>query len=209
MKWDKMLEKLQMLGKDRFMLLLIAGIMMVVITMPLPKKGEEKSKKAEVNVQSMDNMDLTNENQLGAGRVQGKSVSEIEVYRERLCVQLKNFLQKLEGVGEAEVYITMHSSSEIIVERNSPYSTRSEEEYTDGNTRLVGETENDAEVVLIENEDGSQAPIVVKEIVPVVKGIVVAVQGGDRQDVKKNITEALQALFGIEAHKIKVVKLNT
>ena len=40
-----------------------------------------------------------------------------------------------------------------------------------------------------------------------VEGVSVVAEGGDSALVQKNISEVIQALFGIEAHKIKVVKM--
>ncbi len=42
---------------------------------------------------------------------------------------------------------------------------------------------------------------------PSVKGVVVSAQGGGNAKTAENISEAIQALFGIEAHKIKIVKM--
>ena len=39
------------------------------------------------------------------------------------------------------------------------------------------------------------------------EGVTVLAQGGDSWTVQKNITDVIEALFGIEAHKIKVAKL--
>jgi len=192
MKWEKMIEKLQHMGKDRFILLLLAGVMLVIIAVPTgqkEEKGEQKPTVVEADAEPAE--------------------TDMEMYRARLCRQVEDFLRHIDGVGNTKVYITMHSSAEIIVERDSPYSKRTEEETTTERTRIVGETENDSQVVLIEQEDGSQAPIVVKEIVPTVKGVVVAAQGGGNEVVKKEITSHLMALFGIEEHKIRVVKLST
>ena len=38
------------------------------------------------------------------------------------------------------------------------------------------------------------------------EGVVVIAPGGDNAVVVKNITEAVQALFGIDTHKIRIVK---
>ena len=38
------------------------------------------------------------------------------------------------------------------------------------------------------------------------EGILVIADGGGNAVVAKNLTEAVQALFGIEAHKIKVIE---
>ncbi len=47
-----------------------------------------------------------------------------------------------------------------------------------------------------------------KELSPKVEGVVVIAEGGDKGVVVQNITEAVQALFGVDTHKIKVMKLN-
>lgn len=44
---------------------------------------------------------------------------------------------------------------------------------------------------------------------PEVEGVFVVTQGGDNSSVNLAITEAIQALFGIDVHKIKIVKMNT
>ncbi|MBQ8199458.1 MAG: hypothetical protein IJZ76_08540 [Lachnospiraceae bacterium] len=202
MKTEMLAEKLKTLGKDRFVLLFLAGIMLVIIAVPIDK--ETKAEAGQEDVQQ-----LQAENRDAAGMQSGSDNSATEEYREKLCLKLKEFLQNVDGAGKVEVYITMHSSAEIIVERNSPYSKRTEEEAGDGTTRKVGEMENQSEVVLAQQEDGSQAPIVVKEITPMVEGVVVAAQGGGNEKVKNEIAEVVMALFGIEEHKIKVVKLST
>jgi len=52
-------------------------------------------------------------------------------------------------------------------------------------------------------------PYVSKVIQPVVEGVVVIAQGGDSESVKENIIETIQVLFGIDANKIRVVKMKT
>ena len=45
-----------------------------------------------------------------------------------------------------------------------------------------------------------------KERTPRVEGVVVAAGGGGDAVVVQNITECVQALFGIDTHKIRIVK---
>ena len=232
MKKEELFQKLQKVGKDRFILLFLAGILCVIIAMPMENAKKESGQKnvaaentetaqtggasaftmtgaaagaAEETVSEAEQAGTANQILYAAGG----NDSEMERYRQALCSGLKQFLQKMEGAGEVEVYITLKSSAELVVERSSPYSRKSEEETEDGNTRQMSEMENNSEVVLYENGDGSQTPLIVKQNAPLVSGVVVAAQGGDRAYVKTNITEALEALFGLEEHKIKVVKLGT
>ena len=48
-----------------------------------------------------------------------------------------------------------------------------------------------------------------KVIYPKIEGVVVCAQGGGNATVNKNITEAIQVLFGIDVHKIKVIKMSS
>ena len=57
--------------------------------------------------------------------------------------------------------------------------------------------------VLQDTSDGAHTPYVRKEIRPQVEGVLISAEGGDHAVVRKEITEAVQALFGIETHKIK------
>ena len=41
-----------------------------------------------------------------------------------------------------------------------------------------------------------------------IRGVLVVAQGGGDPVIVQNITEAVMALFGIEAHKIKVMKMS-
>ena len=42
-----------------------------------------------------------------------------------------------------------------------------------------------------------------KKLSPEVEGVIVIADGGDNAVVVQNITGAIQALYGVEAHKIK------
>ena len=47
----------------------------------------------------------------------------------------------------------------------------------------------------------------IKTIFPKIEGVVVLAQGVGTGTISKDILEAVQALFGVEAHKIKVLKM--
>ena len=45
-----------------------------------------------------------------------------------------------------------------------------------------------------------------KELEPEIADVVISAQGGGSAAVKAEISEAMEALFGLPAHKIKVLK---
>ena len=60
----------------------------------------------------------------------------------------------------------------------------------------------------VETGNGEETPYVKQELSPRIEGVLVIADGGDNAIVIENITEAVQALFGVDTHKIKVMKHN-
>lgn len=102
--------------------------------------------------------------------------------------RLKDLLQSMDGVGEVTVMITWKSSEEVVVEKD-----------------MVSECQENT--VYRTESDGTRTPYVIMSRSPEVEGVTVVAEGGGNGYVQKNITEVIEALFGIDAHKIKVVKM--
>ncbi len=168
---------LEQIGIRKGVLLLLAGICLIVLSIPHSSGKKEEEEKAE----SVQTQDLTAQN---------------------LEQRLVQTLSKVEGVGAVRVMITLKSSKEAVVNKDTPYE---EEEERDGDSEKKSVSRQE-ETVLVE-EDGESVPYVVKELEPEIEGVVVIAQGGQNATVQKNITEAVTALFDVPAHKVKVLKM--
>ena len=64
------------------------------------------------------------------------------------------------------------------------------------------------ENTILSQQSGSTgtSPLIQKELYPEISGIVISAQGGDSPTVQAEISQAMEALFGLEPHKIKVLK---
>jgi len=71
---------------------------------------------------------------------------------------------------------------------------------------LSGEDESQ-ETVYEEHSGSERTPYVTSEKNPKVAGVLVIAQGGGSSRIRQEILEAAQALFGIDAHKIKIMKM--
>ena len=112
-------------------------------------------------------------------------------------------------VGNVKVMITLKSSEENVVEKDQQSDGQSvEEEDSQGGKRMTKETSSDKTSIYEQKSDGTQVPYVSKKLSPEVEGVIVIADGGDNAVVVQNITGAIQALYGVEAHKIKVMKRN-
>ena len=130
--------------------------------------------------------------------------SKVAMEEGELERQLKKVLSAMEGVGEVEVMITQESSSELVLqvdEKKTEDILR--EEDGEGGVKDSTQSEYTKETVLIGTADG---PYVIKEINPQVSGVLILVRGAGSAAVKNEICEAVEALFNLPIHKIKVLE---
>ncbi|MGN1166252.1 MAG: stage III sporulation protein AG [Lachnospiraceae bacterium] len=199
---EGLLEKIKnrKIRKDQLMILLLVGVLFLVITIPT---GNEKK----------ENNNTEDQNKSGSGE-SGLTEQEYVSYMER---QLEEILSQMEGAGEVKVMITLKESSEKVIEKDLETSSEkvSEKDSQGGERTTTSETfaettiygENDENATLGSTEGTTgQGPYVSKELTPRVEGVVVVATGGDNAVVIKNITEAVQALFSVDTHKIRIVK---
>lgn len=111
-----------------------------------------------------------------------------ESYERNTERRLERILKEAVGVGNVKVMITYKASSEKVVEKDRE--------------------ENGETTIYDSVSGGGQSPYVSKEISPQIEGVVVIAEGGENAVTVKNITEAVQALFDVDTHKIKVMKRN-
>ena len=94
------------------------------------------------------------------------------------------------------------SSSEKVVEKDQEMTSEVQEGESGGKNTSSSET------AVYANGNGEETPYVKQELSPRIEGVLVIADGGDNAIVIENITEAVQALFGVDTHKIKVMKHN-
>lgn len=197
------------MGKDQFVICILAGILLIVIAVPSPEKKSRKAAEYGLLDSKSDIIEENNgsEDDIGLEIEKINSTEEYERYMEN---KLEQAISVMEGAGKVKVIVTVSASKELVVEKDMPV-TRSNtvENDSEGGSRNVNELNSMEETVYDRKSDGTSSPYVVKTLQPLVEGVVVIAQGGDRPEVKKNITEAIVALFDIEPHKIKIVKMKS
>lgn len=181
------IAKLKEIGILRLGLMIVAGIMLLVLSIPQKDTTEQKEEKEEQSV---------------------KGTDELEVYIENMEERLTKVLEQVEGIGSVQVMITAKSSKEQIVLKDTPYS-RKETEETDsqGGTRDSTEIDSEESTVLEEQEDGSKNPYITMEMQPEIEGVLVIAKGAGDNKIIAEINEAVTALFSVPSHKIKVMKM--
>lgn len=189
----KFLDKIK-LKKENMIVIALIGILLLVVSIPTGNKTAEETDMVQVK------QELTET---------GKEISKTDDdYVSALENRVEDFLINMEGVGEAQVMITLKASEEFIVEKDIPTIRNSiTETDSTGGSRNTNDMQSQEETVYTINENGDKIPYVIQTKEPEIEGITIAAQGGGNPIVQKNISDVIQALFHIEVHKIKVVKM--
>lgn len=104
--------------------------------------------------------------------------------------KLEKILSAIDGVGKADVMVSLASTEEYIyAEAEKSDSSRKECEY-----------------VIIENDGGEEA-LVKKIVYPEISGVVVVCKGGGSDKVRECVYNTLVAALGITSDKIYVTKM--
>jgi stage III sporulation protein AG len=187
MNLHQWISKIKTWNREQILILLLAGVLLLVIALPTQEKsatGSLAETEPEVSVQS----------------------TETDKTRE-LEQHLAQLLAQVDGIGKAEVMLTLKSGGKKIVEKDTQESLEQEENQEDGSTDSHTTSSTSESTVVQRNSQGEEVPYVTEELEPEIAGVLIIAQGAGDPAVVAEITEAVEALFGVEAHKIKVMKM--
>ena len=177
--------------KDQLLIVFLVGILLLVISIPAGTKKDSNTGTKKT---------LANSSKSSVGTTKQ---SEYTAYMEE---RLERILSRIDGAGQVQVMITWKSDGEKVVEKDRK-SNESEQD-SQGGSRTT--SSHDIQETTVYNSgsstSGVQEPYVSKELSPQAQGVIVIAPGGDDAVVVKNITEAVQALFEIDTHKIRIMK---
>ena len=194
-----MMEKLlgkKWFSRDNLLLLVLLGVLLFVIALPVKKEDSGKGQEKENAAAMLEELTAS---------TQTVTASSTEEYAAYLEEKLKKMLEAVQGLGEVEVMVTLESSEEKIVEKDmTAERSNTEEQDAAGGARTVNTSNTEYRTIYREDTGGD--PFVVKTITPKVEGVLVVAEGAGKGNMAGEITQIIQALFGVEAHRIKVLE---
>lgn len=194
--------------KDNFIVLVLVGILLVVIALPTKEdEGKEEGDSSLFPERTMLTLGELDNRSGGEGMaVEGNGDEEYALYLED---RLTEALSQIADVGKVKVMITLKSSQELVLEKERSVNRSATSEIdSQGGSRTVSQT--DSEETTVYRTNGSQSePYVVKTLSPQIEGVLVVAEGAGSGTTNRMISEIAQALFGIDAHKVMVVKMDS
>ena len=184
---ERVFAAVREMKREQWLICGLAGLLLLVIAAPVKqkeqKKTQEKTTVSQTQEQTDDQIRQSYEKQL-------ESVSQVE------------------GVGAVQVAVAMESTGKKQVEKDSPEDTSTSSEKGDSGTQRSSQTVTTGETTVYEDTgDGGQTPYISSSTYPEIRGVIVVAQGGGNPVIVQQIQEAVIALFHVEAHEIKVLKM--
>lgn len=178
------------IGKDKLILIVIAGVILVLCTV-WEKSGESEKEDGDNSLVMADT----------------EEYMDMDEYVKAQEKKLKEILCRIEGAGEIHVMITIKNGAEknVFTEKNISYEDTSEDDGTGGKRKIYTYSE-DNRTVYMTDENGKTTPYVLSQMAPVIEGVAVISEGGDNIMVKEKIINVIKALFAIDINKISVTK---
>ncbi|ADH60856.1 stage III sporulation protein AG [Thermoanaerobacter mathranii subsp. mathranii str. A3] len=138
--------------------------------------------------------------------VMAQKENNSEDYAQKLEKDLENILSRIEGVGNIEVLITLNSDEEVVAAMDVvESSTTTNEKDSSGAVRETIQTESNNKVVTSQDTSGQNKPIVLKRIMPEIRGVIVVADGAKDPKLRYELSLAVQTALGIPAYKVKVI----
>ncbi len=188
--------------------ILLAGICLLVILWPSDKKngfsgldaltGTKQDKTSGGVTGKKQNGESASDNGQGISGEESSANSSYEDYIAFQEEKLRGILSQVKGVGTVSVMITLKDGGEKIIEKDV---TKSDDSESDGSSQ-----KSRSEISVMTNADSGEYPYVSKTLEPEIEGVLVSCTGASDPTIAIKITEAVQALFDVPAHKIVVLE---
>lgn len=182
-------EKKGRRGIENLVIILILGVIIIIVASSFFNEDDEPVKEDKLQPA----VAITSEQPL----------DEIMELEQRL-VQI---LSEIEGAGHVKVMITGVSDGEVVHAFNQvEQSSLQEEQNEAGIVNKTDEIRREQELVFMDGDSGERVPVVTKRYRPEIRGVVVVADGAGSNVVRLNITNAVEVLMGLPAHRIQVLK---
>lgn len=98
--------------------------------------------------------------------------------------KLEKILPQIASVGKVDVMITAKNYGRVTLAKDK--------------------TNEKEQTVVLNQKGGGEDAMVIEETYPSILGVIIAAEGGSNDKVKSELTEAVSALLGVDAHRIKI-----
>lgn len=116
--------------------------------------------------------------------------------------RLTALVSNIEGAGACRVMVTLENGVEYVYATEQRINSDRQQD----DTRLTQRDDSETSAIVIDTGNGREG-LLVTEIQPAVRGVVVVCEGGDDETVCKRVSEAVTVALNISSKRVCVTKL--
>lgn len=151
---------------------------------------------------------IPSSNQKNTAEKSNNSYVNLTQYENELEQNLAEIICSINGAGTTKVLLTMESTVEQIyaADNNIAQNDSNNKKNSDSESKKDITSEN--KYITVELADGTEQTVLIKEIQPKVRGVLVVCSGGDNNVVKEKVIDAVTKVLDISSSKVSVVGLS-
>ena len=181
-KQGNILRKIVIMGMIGILLLLIGSLFSNTGSMGDQHKNKEITESPSVNTNKNDNYSL------------------------KLADDLEKLLSMIDGVGMVRVKLYISRGEKYEYEYNQENTNKiTTETDQNGGQREIQEETVDKDLVIVEDMNGNEKPVVQVEKMPEIKGVLIVAEGAERSEIKYKISKAVSNFMDLPLYKINVL----
>lgn len=121
-------------------------------------------------------------------------------YADALEQRLTEVVRQIEGVGNCRVMVTLENGVEYVYASEE----KAGRDYSTQGDRLSQTDDSESSVILVQTENGYEG-LLVTELQPTVKGVIVVCEGGAEEAVRQRVIEAVSTGLAVTSKRVCVV----
>ena len=124
------------------------------------------------------------------------SPESIDEYIKKTEKRLCETVSKINGAGKTDVFITLENSFETVYASNASIDESGDE------TKNARTTQK--ELAYTTSRTDGETPVVVKQILPKISGILIVCEGGNIPEIRQEVVSSVSIAFNVPSNKIYV-----
>ncbi len=163
-------------------LLGIGGILLIGLSSFLPEGGQEAKKT-------------------------GVLEAEAKTYASELEGRLQSILEQMDGVGKAQVMVTLENGYQNIYAKSEKVNNDILQDIRAQDEKKTQEKQVTEQTYILVDGAGGKSPLVTARLEPEVKGVVVVCEGGDDPLVVRKVVDTVKVALDLSSSRISVARL--
>ena len=135
----------------------------------------------------------------------------VSIDNETFCRQAEekiyNLVSSIQGVGEAQVWVTLESGAEYVYLQEEIRNTDTTKDYNSEGVKTLREKDNSEQKYILVNKNGEEQPLLQKQLEPTVQGVVIVCEGAGSAQVNEQVVNAVTCALGISSNRVYVAQL--